>query len=102
MKQRSQRGGTPQVILGLGFAGHRDFVYCVQRDGRWVEAASGNEPTIGWDNPDQIDWLWVRAECRTGAEAPTQASTPTWEDPAEEDEGNPLRRSQHVAGTMEA
>jgi hypothetical protein len=50
------RGGRAEVILGLGVPGHRDFVYCVQQDGRWVEAVSSNGPTIGWDDPDQIHW----------------------------------------------
>ena len=32
------------------------WVYCVRRDGRWREIVSGNGPTVGWDDPNVIDW----------------------------------------------
>jgi hypothetical protein len=35
---------------------YRDWVYCIRRDGRWVETVSGNGPTIGWDDPTAIQW----------------------------------------------
>ncbi|MBW3537377.1 MAG: hypothetical protein KY395_06375 [Actinobacteria bacterium] len=39
------RDDRTEVILDV--AAHRDFVYCVRRNGRWSEAVPGNGPTIG-------------------------------------------------------
>lgn len=50
------RGDRAEVILDFCQPGHRDFVYCVQRNGRWTETVSGNGPTVGWDDPEQIHW----------------------------------------------
>ncbi|HEV2070079.1 MAG TPA: hypothetical protein VGR26_09825 [Acidimicrobiales bacterium] len=48
------RDHRAEVILDV--AAYRDFVYCVRRNGRWREAVSGNGPTIGWDDPQRIQW----------------------------------------------
>jgi hypothetical protein len=32
------------------------WIYCVQRGGHSAEDVSGNGPSIGWADPDVIDW----------------------------------------------
>lgn len=45
-----------EVVVRLG-PGYDDFTY-FQRgdDGAWHEIVSGNGPTVGWDDPAQIEW----------------------------------------------
>ena len=48
-------GTRAEVVIEVGPA-YRYWVYCVQREGRWAEAASGNGPTDGWDDATLIHW----------------------------------------------
>ena len=49
-------GARAEVVVRLG-PGYDDFAY-FQRDdaGAWLETVSGNAPTVGWDDPTQIEW----------------------------------------------
>ncbi len=32
------------------------WVYCIRRVDGWHETVSGNGPTVGWDDPELIEW----------------------------------------------
>jgi hypothetical protein len=50
------RGDRAEVVLDTD-PSYPYWVYCVRNtDGRWREAAGGNGPTIGWDDPSFIQW----------------------------------------------
>jgi hypothetical protein len=48
-------GDRAEVVIEVG-PEYRYWVYCVRRDGRWVEVVGGNGPTVGWDDPNSINW----------------------------------------------
>lgn len=49
------RGDRAEVVLELRPA-YRYWVYCLREGGSWYEVSSGNGPTIGWDDPNAIQW----------------------------------------------
>jgi hypothetical protein len=49
------RGDRAEVVIDTD-PSHPDWVYCVRRDGRWVDVLSGCGPSSGWDDPDILDW----------------------------------------------
>lgn len=49
------RDDRAEVVLQVG-PGYREWFYCVREQHGWVERASGNGPTIGWDDPTFIEW----------------------------------------------
>ena len=51
------RGHRAQVVIDTN-PSHRDYVYCIEREGQWREVLSGNGPCVGWDDPEQIEWEW--------------------------------------------
>jgi hypothetical protein len=51
------RGDRAEVHLDMGPT-YDYWVYCLKVDGRWHETVSGNAPTTGWDDPNEIDWSW--------------------------------------------
>jgi hypothetical protein len=50
------RGERAEVVLRHAEQGYTEWVYCVRRNKLWHERASGNGPTIGWDDPDKLEW----------------------------------------------
>lgn len=49
------RGDRAEIVLDT-VPSYQYWVYCVLTDGRWRQAVSGNAPTVGWDDPNQIHW----------------------------------------------
>ena len=49
------RGDRAEVQLAVG-PDYPDFVYVVRDGAGWTEVASGDGPTIGWDDPHQLHW----------------------------------------------
>ena len=49
------RGDRAEVLLDMDPT-YEYWSYCVRVDGRWHEAVSGNAPTSGWDDPNEIHW----------------------------------------------
>lgn len=49
------RGDRAEVLLDMDPT-YAYWVYCIRVDGRWYESVSGNAPTNGWDDPNEIDW----------------------------------------------
>jgi len=51
------RGHRAEVVIDTT-PSYLDYVYCIERDGRWREVVSGNGPCVGWDDPDKMEWEW--------------------------------------------
>lgn len=49
------RGDRAEVVLEVE-PNYRYWTYCVHEGQGWREAASGNGPTVGWDDPNVIHW----------------------------------------------
>jgi hypothetical protein len=49
------RGDRAEVVLEVG-PGYREWVYCLREGGGWHEVSSGNGPTVGWEDPNTIQW----------------------------------------------
>lgn len=48
-------GNRAEVVIEVA-DGYPDYVYCVLTDGGWVEVASGNGSTDGWQDPSFYGW----------------------------------------------
>jgi hypothetical protein len=49
------KGDRAEVVLDTD-PHYPYWVYCVRRNGAWIEGVSGNGPTAGWDDLDEFDW----------------------------------------------
>lgn len=59
VRSTTVRGARAEVIVETDQSNvdYLDYVYCVRGPGgRWNEVASGNGPTVRWDDPDEYDW----------------------------------------------
>ncbi len=66
------RGDRAEVVLEVA-PGYRYWVYCHRHEGDWHEGSSGNGPTVGWDDPEQIPGPAVSTERARPADPPGPA-----------------------------
>jgi len=49
------RGDRAEVVLDTD-PSLPYWVYCVRSEDGWHETVTGNGPTVGWDDPNEIQW----------------------------------------------